>query len=121
MTTGALIFAFNNSEIDYLSMAAWSAKRIRRHLNIPVAVVTDSTEHTDVFDKVIQAIPEGSGTRHFTDFGTNVAWHNANRTTAYELTPWDQTLVLERVFCRYPHHRNDPHANEKCGRAERWF
>jgi hypothetical protein len=98
MTTGALIFAFNNSEIDYLAMAAWSAERIRRHLNIPVAVVTDSTGNIDAFDKVIHSVPEGSGIRHFTDFGTNVVWHNANRTTAYELTPWDRTLVLDADY-----------------------
>ena len=41
MTTGVLIFAFNNEHIDYLAMANWSAQNIRRHLNLPVAVVTN--------------------------------------------------------------------------------
>ena len=41
MTTGALILAFNNEHTDYLAMAAWSADRIRQHLDIPVAVITD--------------------------------------------------------------------------------
>ena len=35
MTTGALIFARNNEQIDYESMARWSAKNIERHLGIP--------------------------------------------------------------------------------------
>ena len=40
MTRGALIFAFNNEKTDYVAMARWSAERIRRHLDIPVAIVT---------------------------------------------------------------------------------
>lgn len=52
MTTGALIFAFNNEATDYVSMAAWSAKRIRHYLKIPVAVVTDKPTDLD-FDRVI--------------------------------------------------------------------
>ncbi len=41
MTTGALIFAFNNEQTDYVAMAGWCARNIRRHLDIPVAIVTD--------------------------------------------------------------------------------
>ena len=36
MTTGALIFAFNNEKTDYVKMAAWSAERIRHFLNIQI-------------------------------------------------------------------------------------
>jgi hypothetical protein len=42
MTTGALIFAFNNEQTDYVAMAGWSAERIRRHLKIPTAIITDA-------------------------------------------------------------------------------
>ena len=64
MTTGALIFAFNNEHTDYVGMAAWSADRIRRHLNIPVAVITDCTdpEQLNKFDHVISADPVSGGT-----------------------------------------------------------
>ena len=37
MTTGALIFAYNNDKINYVKMAAWTANNIKRHLKIPVA------------------------------------------------------------------------------------
>ena len=59
MTTGALIFAFNNEQTDYVAMASWSAQRIRRHLNIPVAVVTDDQDRARnlSFDQVIKAEP----------------------------------------------------------------
>ena len=97
MTTGALIFAFNNEQIDYVAMAAWSAKNIRRHLGIPVCLVTDSVPQQDEFDSVIYASTEGSNVRHFSDVG-NVIWHNTNRMDAYSLTPYDQTLVLDADY-----------------------
>lgn len=100
MSTGALIFAFNNSDIDYLSMAKWNAKNIRRHLNIGTTVVTDSEQavsDTD-FENVILTSPGNAGTRHFADIGHNVAWHNGGRVDAYNLTPYDQTLVLDADY-----------------------
>lgn len=100
MTTGALIFAFNNEQTDYLAMAGWSAERIRRYLNIPVAVVTNCVDHarTGAFDRVIALAPEAGGTRWFEDYGSTVTWYNAGRTDAYALTPWDQTLVLDADY-----------------------
>ena len=74
MTTGALIFARNNEQIDYEAMACWSARNIERHLRIPTHIVTDDTPSTN--------------TRHFTDVG-NVTWYNHNRMDAYWLSPWD--------------------------------
>ena len=98
MTTGALIFAFNNEQTDYLSMAAWSAKNIHRHLGIPVAVVTDYESPAGDFDYVINAQAHGGGQRYFSDYDTNVTWHNTNRMDAYTLSPWDQTLVLDADY-----------------------
>ena len=44
MTTGALIFAFNNEKTDYVRMAAWCANRVKQYLDIPVAIVTDAND-----------------------------------------------------------------------------
>jgi hypothetical protein len=100
MTTGALIFAFNNEQTDYLEMAAWSAENIRRHLGIPVAVVTDvkDSSRNRAFDQVIKATPATGGTRYFEDYEATVSWHNAGRTDAYVLTPWERTLVLDADY-----------------------
>jgi hypothetical protein len=100
MTTGALIFAFNNESIDYVAMAAWSAKNIRRHLNIPVCLITDiPPNNNDAFEQVMLTGIETStvNTRHFSDVGT-VTWHNLNRMDAYALTPYSQTLVLDADY-----------------------
>lgn len=83
MTTGALIFARNNEQIDYIAMARWSADNIERHLGIPTHIVTDDAPNTN--------------TRHFTDVG-NVTWYNHNRIDAYRLSPWDRTLVLDADY-----------------------
>ena len=100
MTTGALIFAFNNEQTDYVGMAAWSADRIRRHLNIPTAVITNCTDQARLsnFDQVIYAYPISGGTRYFDDYKETITWYNAGRTDAYSLTPWDQTLVLDADY-----------------------
>lgn len=101
MTTGALIFAFNNESTDYVAMAGWSAERIRRLLKIPTAIVTNA-DPTDprlgAVDCIIDAQPVSGGQRWFDDYQSRVTWHNAGRTDAYSLTPWDQTLVLDADY-----------------------
>jgi hypothetical protein len=84
MTVGALIFAINNDATDYKAMANWSADNIKRHLGIPTHVVTD-------YDNL------NSNHRHFSDLG-HVAWHNTSRPDAYDLSPWDRTLLLDADY-----------------------
>ena len=100
LSQGVLIFAFNNEATDYIAMAAWSAKNIRRHLNLPVAVVTDAPEAAaqNKFEHIIIAVPDTGGSRQFADYGTTVTWHNAGRVNAYKLSPFDQTLVLDADY-----------------------
>ena len=99
MTTGVLIFAFNNEKIDYLAMANWSAKNIRRHLNLPVAVITNKLIPQDYyFEQVIITNAEGIHTRKFADQDVDVTWYNGNRVDAYTLSPWKQTLVLDADY-----------------------
>jgi hypothetical protein len=98
MNTGALIFAFNNQETDYVAMAVWSAQNIRRHLNIPTSIVTDRPIDHAVFDQVIVTTAKSGGSRYFEDYAANVTWHNAGRVDAYDLTPYNQTLVLDADY-----------------------
>jgi hypothetical protein len=101
MKTGALLFAFNNEHTDYVQMAAWNAQNIRRHLGIPVAIVTNDVGHELVsthFDCAIAAKPESGGQRHFADYNQTVTWYNAGRPDAYDLSPWEQTLLLDADY-----------------------
>ena len=99
MTTGALIFAFDNEAIDYVAMAAWSADNIHRHLDLPVCVVTDRDDVPGIFDKVVQIERTYSDARRtFEDIENPVTWYNQDRTNAYSLSPWDRTLLLDADY-----------------------
>lgn len=100
MTTGALIFAYNNEEVDYLSLAQWSARNIQRHLGIPVAVVTDRAEAKTMpeFAQVIDETTTSDNHRYFHEYRTTLTWYNGNRMDAYRLSPWQQTLVLDADY-----------------------
>ena len=87
MTTGAVILAFDNEATDYLAMAAWSAQRIRRFLDLPTAVITDNVANAcsyGCFDCVIESMPQTGGHRWFDDYQQSVDWHNDVRTDVYE-------------------------------------
>lgn len=96
MKRGAVIFAYNSGDIDYQAMAAWSADRIARHLCLPTTLITDvAPDNSAAFDQVVLAHAESGGTRHFSDIGHNVTWFNGNRMHVYDLSPYDETLVLD--------------------------
>jgi len=100
MTQGVLIFAFNSDQLDYLSMANWSAQNIRRHLGLPVCVVTDCENipaHYN-FDHVVRATAREPSMRHFGDVDQVVTWYNGNRVDAYDVSPWDHTMVLDADY-----------------------
>lgn len=100
MTTGALIFAYNNERVDYLALAQWSARNIKRHLNIPTAVVTDRPEAAAMpeFAHVVDETTQGGNHRYFHEYKHTLTWYNGNRLDAYRLSPWDQTLVLDADY-----------------------
>ena len=98
MSTGAVIFAFNNNDIDYVKLAAWSTSNINSYLDLPVSLITDATDVPPVFDKVITVPTPEAGKRWFDDVGATVEWRNTNRMDAFELSPYDTTLVLDADY-----------------------
>jgi len=96
MTKGVLLFAFNIENVNYYEMAVSCAKRINHFLNLPVSLVTNDQSIPEVqvynFDNVIIA-PEDNTNRK----GKNL-WLNKGRYRAYELTPYDETLVLDTDY-----------------------
>jgi hypothetical protein len=99
MKRGVVIFAYNSGEIDYQALAQWSAARIRRHLDLPTTLITDTVPVDTVgFEDVIITTAEAGGTRHFSDFGHNITWYNGNRMEVCNLSPYDETLVLDADY-----------------------
>lgn len=110
MTVGALIFAHNNTSVDYTRLAVFCAKRVKKYLDIPVSLVTDNVnwlennypDHT--FDRVISTTIDETQTKLFYDGSLSskkLDWKNGTRFKAYNLTPYDTTLVLDSdmVIC----------------------
>lgn len=108
MTTGALIFAQNTVGVDYVKLAIFCAKRVKEHLGIPVSLATDSAdwlefypEHTEIFDKIIPIVGSNNQTKRFYDGSIayqTAEWKNLTRYQAYDITPYDRTLVLDSDY-----------------------
>ena len=107
MSSGALMIARNNSEIDYLKQAVYNAKRIKKFLNIPVSLITDSPEligkrYENVFDNVIPVDTDPKYSYKYYSDGTytikSLEFKNTDRVKAYELSPYDETLLLDTDF-----------------------
>jgi len=103
MTQGILLFAHNSEEVNYGVMAVWMSERIARFLGKPVSIVTDnytveslkaiSIDLKKYFDNVIINECNTTQTRRLS--GENIIFKNLDRCDAYDLTPYDETLILD--------------------------
>ena len=119
MKQGILIFAHNNGDLDYVLMAAISGKLANKHLKKPVTLVTDNDslsstsyngELSDIFEYIILVDrPDVNNVRHLRD-GTDssmMPFINSNRATAWYLTPYDRTLLIDTDFLIFSDHLNN--------------
>ena len=98
MTIGALVFAFD-SEILYSKLAIECASRIKKHLDIPVTLVTDKSIDTDIFDKqIIVSRGQDTNRRFFIDRDASTTWFNFGRYRAMELSPYKRTLLVDSDY-----------------------
>lgn len=95
-TRGVLIFAIDTDTRSYVTMANYCARKIRQHLNLPVTVVTTGGVDPDLFDKIITADLVEPQQR--TMAGKTEQWRNFNRHRAYELSPYDETILLDTDY-----------------------
>lgn len=107
MSKGVLLIANNNSQIDYVKQSVYLAKRIQKFLDVPISIITDSPGYLkdcfdfSIFDKIIDFYQEDNNRRILFDgeySQKTVQWQNGTRINAYDLTPYDQTLLLDTDF-----------------------
>lgn len=119
MSRGCLIYAFNNEEIDYISMAKEAARRVKQYLNVPVCLITDSNKQVDIVDpdkqyfdividvwkdKSLKSTAELLNSRNIRNYSDGTMtqkkanFKNSLRTKTYELTPFDETLVIDSDY-----------------------
>lgn len=92
MNRGVLIFAFNNSEFNYFKQANWVADRVNKFLDLPVTIVTDEKSLSESKHNIIIKDAIVASKRH------NEDWLNANRFQAYDITPYEETIVIDSDY-----------------------
>lgn len=117
MNNGVLIFVYNNKDIDYARLAIIAGFLAATHLKVPVSIITDDSTVTwmkesdiyqyaeKLFDKII--ITERSNRLNYRNLRNgdlekkSVLFLNDNRCKAWELTPYDRTLLIDSDFLIY--------------------
>lgn len=112
MTKGIIIFARNNENYNYAEMAVVCAGFARKNLKKfdEICLITDTSTYygnKDIidaaFDRVIEQedVVVFGNTRLYKDTAENskpTTWKNLDRSDAYKLSPYDETLVIDADY-----------------------
>lgn len=113
MNKGVLIFAHNNREVDYARMSIISGGLAKKNLQVPVSLATDESTINwmkesniyklaeDVFEQIILTDrPDITNYRrlHDGEAEIKVPFINENRSTAWDITPYDRTLLIDSDY-----------------------
>lgn len=113
MTQGILIYAHNSRDVDYARLAIVAGGLAKKNLDRPVSMVTDQTTvdwmiesgsyqlASSIFDKIILTEKPKTDNRRNLHDGVNqssVSFLNTNRSSAYDITPYDQTLLIDSDY-----------------------
>jgi hypothetical protein len=122
---GVVLFAHDNGEHQYGSMAAYTAGRIDRYLFLPTTLITDSDTLSNLsdnqrsrFDTIHCVDIEGNNRRGVTP------WHNSGRWRAWEYTPYEHTLLLDvdyMINSRHLLRHFEQPDNVRCYNNSRWL
>lgn len=84
MSRGALLLATPHETIDYTGFAKLAAKLVEKHLDIETHIHVGEARpgNTRVF-------------RWHNNETVTVPWYNSDRTLAYDLSPYDETLLID--------------------------
>ena len=107
MTSGVLLIAKNNGQLDYVKQAYFLALRVSKYLNLPTSILTDDVDYVNrvypgVFDHVINVDSISNNSHRIYRDGTYykrvLEFKNVDRVLAYDYTPYDETLLLDTDF-----------------------
>lgn len=103
MSKGVLFVAFDaitdqDKVLRYTESAKIAATLVRKHLKLPVGVISDNT--VDGFDEQIIVEKKSNNNRHvlIDNKHESYNWFNDYRRQLYNLTPWKQTLLLDADY-----------------------
>jgi hypothetical protein len=81
---GILAFAYNVDTVDYVSIAQQTLVLASKNLGLPYTLITDSELKNENYTM-----------RHDVDTDEFIKWRNVGRHHAYELSPYNETLVID--------------------------
>jgi hypothetical protein len=107
MKNGVMLFAFNNSDVDYIKQAIYCAKRVKQYLNLPVQLITDAVDYIEstypFYKNYIDVVtyipaPSNNSIKTFNNglyASKKLEWKNSARNDAYKLSVFDKTIVID--------------------------
>lgn len=113
MNIGSVVFAHNSRKVDYSIMALISAGLVKKHLHIPVSLITDNftinwmkeslmwDKSQQIFEHIILTdLPQTENYRNLNDGNLidNVPFNNSNRCSVWDYTPYHRTLLIDSDF-----------------------
>lgn len=98
MTKGILLFAIDTEEKSYTDMARYCSEKIKEHLRLPVALVTNRDIVDSLFDHVINIESIEAQSRIIPATGVKESWNNFGRYQAYDLSPFDETVLIDTDY-----------------------
>ena len=81
---GVVLFAVNTDLVDYVKIAKQAARLIRHTLDLPTTIISDT------------GVPGIDNYR--TGYAGGTQWRNGGRYRAYELSPYDETILLDSDY-----------------------
>jgi hypothetical protein len=122
MKNGVVLFAHNSRQVDYGLLSIIAGGLAKKHLNVPVSLITDNAtiswmQHSnfydvavEIFDKIILVdSPANQNTRILNDGGSSqvVPFSNANRCSVWNLTPYENTLMIDSDYLIFSNNLNN--------------
>jgi len=108
MNKGAVLIVHDNGTVDYSALTILAAKLVKKHLKVPVSIITDKhtlenlKKKTDslefLCDKIILIESPMTNNKRVIFHGDNyksMSFMNQTRSSIWELTPYERTLLID--------------------------
>lgn len=108
MNNGVVLIVHDNGTVDYSALAILSAKLVKKHLKVPVSIITDENTLGNLkqkidsvesfYDKIILIDPPIKNNKRVIFHGDNyksMSFMNQTRSSIWELTPYERTLLID--------------------------
>ena len=91
---GIVVFAINTDTVDYVRIADQTSLLAQKNLGLPVTLITDHGAAPKFdYDHIVYIDAQGDNWRE-----GGVQWRNFGRHYAYQLSPYDETILVDTDY-----------------------